>query len=100
MPATSAIKGLVYDDKGHVTEVITGSVLTAETSVSTTAGTTADAAAAAITGITASGHKLTLNKSNKIFSASTADEAVKTKSALTFTFADSSADVAFLVMSV
>lgn len=96
--STSAIKGLVYDDKGHVTEVITGSVLTGQTSITTKNGTTADTAEAVITGVTTgstAGHQLTLNKTNKIFSASTADEAVKTKSALTFTFADGSADVVF-----
>lgn len=96
--ATSAIKGLVYDDKGHVTEVITGSVLTSQTSITTKDGTTANTAAAVITAVTTgstAGHQLTLNKTNKIFSASTADEAVKTKSALTFTFADGSADVVF-----
>ena len=96
--SASAIKGLVYDDKGHVTEVITGSVLTGQTSITTKNGTTGTSASAVITGITPGGtnsHELTLNKSNKIFSASTADVAVKTVSALTFTFGDGSANVVF-----
>lgn len=84
--SASAIKGLVYDDKGHITSVVTGSVLTAQTSITTANGSTGNAAAAVITGITTggtAGHQLTLNKSNKVFSASTSDSANTTLSAIT-----------------
>ena len=84
--SASAIKGIVYDGKGHITSVVTGSVLTAQTSITTANGSTGNAAAAVITGITTggtAGHQLTLNKSNKIFSASTSDSALTTVSAIT-----------------
>ena len=57
-----------------------------ETSVSTTNGATSNAAAAAITGITTGGtkgHRLTLAKTRKIFSASTSDSALTVVSAVT-----------------
>ena len=66
---------------------ITESALPSETSVSTGNGSSVSSAAAAvITGITTGGtkgHTLTLNKSNKIFSASTSDSAVTSVSAST-----------------
>ena len=58
----------------------------AATPVTTVAGTTGDTAAAVLSEIVTGGtdgHQLTLNMTNKVFSASTADEAVKVKSALT-----------------
>ena len=87
--SASAIKGLVYDDKGHVTSVVTGSVLTSftETSISTGNGSSvASSPASVITGITTggtNGHTLTLNKSNKIFSAVTSESANTVLSAVT-----------------
>lgn len=54
--------------------------------VSTVAGTTGDTASAVLTGITTGGtdgHQLTLNATNKIFSASTADNAINAVSAQT-----------------
>ena len=57
-----------------------------ETSVSTAIGATSNAAAAAITGITTGGtkgHRLTLTKTRKIFSASTSDSALTVVSAVT-----------------
>ena len=84
--SASAVKGIVYDGKGHITSVVTGSVLTAQTSLTTANGTTGNNAAAVITGITTggtAGHQLTLNKSNKVFSASTSDSALTVLSAIT-----------------
>lgn len=63
-----------------------GTVLTAQTSVSVVNGTTGSTAAAVVTGITTggtNGHTLTLTKSNKVFSATTADSATTSLSAIT-----------------
>ena len=84
--AASAVKGITYDAAGHIVGITTGSVLTAQTSLTTANGSTGNAAAAVITGITTggtAGHQLTLNKSNKVFSASTSDSALTTVSAIT-----------------
>ena len=86
--AASAVKGITYDNAGHIVGVTTGSVLTGETSVSVANGTTGNTAAAVITGITTggtAGHALTLNKSNKVFSATTANSAVTAANAVSAT---------------
>jgi len=86
--AASAVKGITYDNAGHIVGVTAGSVLTGETSVSVANGTTGNTAAAVITGITTggtAGHALTLNKSNKVFSATTANSAVTATNAVSAT---------------
>lgn len=80
--AASAIKGITYDAAGHIVGVTTGSVLTSftEASVTVTNGTPVNTAAAVVTGITTggtNGHELTLNRSNKVLSASVADDSAK-----------------------
>ena len=65
---------------------ITQTALPANVPITATTGAAVDTASAVLTGVTASGqdnHSLTFGMSNKVFSASTADEAVKVKSALT-----------------
>ena len=65
---------------------ITQTALPANVVLTATTATPVDTASAVLTGVTASGtdnHALTFGMSNKVFSASTADEAVKVKSALT-----------------
>lgn len=65
----------------------------AATPVTTVAGTTGDTASAVLTGITTGGtdgHQLTLNASNKIFSAETSDSAITSVSAQTSVSAVSS----------
>ena len=68
----------------------------AATPVTTVAGTTGDTASAVLTGITTGGtdgHELTLNATNKIFSAETSDSALTSESALTAVHADAATKV-------
>ena len=68
--------------------------------VTTVNGATGDTATAVLNGIYTGGtdgHQLTLSATNKIFSATTADEAVKVKSALTINVLDSAGTTASTV---
>lgn len=68
----------------------------AATPVTTVAGTTGDTAAAVLSEIVTGGtdgHQLTLNMTNKVFSATTADSALTSESALTAVHADAAAKV-------
>lgn len=74
--------------------------LPAATPVTTVNGTTGDTAAAVIASVVTGGtegHQLTLNMTNKVYSAATADEAVKVKSALTINVLDSAGTTASTV---
>jgi len=69
----------------------------AATPVTTVAGTTGDTASAVLSGIVTGGtegHQLTLNATNKIFSAETSDSAVSSVSAVTSESADTADKVA------
>ena len=68
----------------------------AATPVTTVAGTTGDTASAVLSEIVTGGtdgHQLTLNMTNKVFSATTADSALTSESALTAVHADAAAKV-------
>ena len=72
------IKGVRLDSKNHVIDVVTGSVVTAETSVSVTNNAATNTATAVVSSVASGGtkgHALTISKTNKIFSAGTADSA-------------------------
>ena len=73
--AASAVKGIVYDGKGHITSVVTGSVLTGETQLSTATTGTGNV----VGSITVSNHKITTN----MFSAASADQISKLSGATT-----------------
>ena len=76
--AGSFLKQVFYDSKGHVTSATTGTALTSftETQLSYVSGTSVGTAAASVvTGITVSNHTITYGKTNKIYSATTADSA-------------------------
>lgn len=67
------------------------------TTASTTTATTASSVVASVVPGGTDGHQLTLNMTNKVYSAATADEAVKVKSALTINVLDSAGTTASTV---
>ena len=67
------------------------------TTASTTTATTASSVVASVVPGGTDGHQLTLNMTNKVYSAATADEAVKVKSALTINILDSAGTTASTV---
>ena len=81
---TSFIKGIRVDSKSHVIDVVTGTVVTAQTQLSYNSGSSvSNNASAVMTGLTVSNHAITYGKTNKIFSASTSDSATTANSATT-----------------
>ena len=70
------VKGIRIDSKNHVIDVVTGTVVTAQTQLSYDSGTSvSNNASAVMTGLTVSNHAITYGKTNKVFSAGTADSA-------------------------
>ena len=87
------IKAIRLDSKNHVIDVVTGAVITAETKVSITNNAATDTASAVVNSVASGGtggHALTISKTNKIFSASTADSAITSLSAATSISAETS----------
>ena len=70
------VKGIRIDSKNHVIDVVTGTVVTAQTQLSYDSGASvSNNASAVMTGLTVSNHAITYGKTNKVFSAGTADSA-------------------------
>ena len=75
--AGNFIKTITLDSKKHVLSITSGTAITAQTQLSYSSGTSLVAGPASVmTGLTVSNHAITYGKTNKIYSASTADNTV------------------------
>ena len=82
--AGNFIKTITLDSKKHVLSITSGTAITAQTQLSYSSGSSvSNAASSVMTGLTVSNHAITYGKTNKIYSASTADSATIAQSAST-----------------
>ncbi len=82
--AGNFIKTITLDSKKHVLSITSGTAITAQTQLSYSSGSSVSKTASSVmTGLTVSNHAITYGKTNKIYSASTADSATIAQSAST-----------------